>query len=141
MSVHILKLCVGIEDIEMLREAQAGRLRQADGRAFVPGFTRRKPRRALEIIGSGSIYWIIRGTIQVRQCILDLVDAVDGEGTPYCELRLDPDLVAVEPRRHRPFQGWRYFKHSDAPPDLNRVEGDDEMPAEMAAELRILGLI
>lgn len=140
MTVHLLKLSVGTTDVESMRANQARRTRTEDGMTYVPGFTRRKPRRALEITESGSIYWVIKGAILVRQRVLDLVDAVDHAGEPYCELRLDSDLIDVVPRPHRPFQGWRYLKEADAPPDLGSF-GDEEMPAEMAAELKFLGLI
>lgn len=140
MTVHLLKLSVGTTDVESMRANQARRARRENGIRFVPGFTRRKPRRALEIAESGSIYWVIKGSILVRQRVLDLVDAVDQNGEPYCEFRLDSDLIEVVPRPHRPFQGWRYLKEADAPPDLASF-GEDEMPAEMAAELKFLGLI
>ncbi|MEM8916093.1 MAG: DUF1489 domain-containing protein [Pseudomonadota bacterium] len=140
MPLHILKLCVGVEDAEMLKTLQKARLREEDGLTFVPGFTRRRPRRAAEIIEDGSIYWIIRGVIQVRQRILDMVDAVDDDGSAYCQFRFEPILVTVEPRAHRPFQGWRYLTERDAPADNEGREGD-EFPPEMAAELRFLGLL
>jgi len=60
---------------------------------------------------------------------------------PACRLILDPVLVQVEPRAHRPFQGWRYLAPDDAPPDLAAGDTIAEMPPAMAAELRELGLI
>ena len=141
MTVHLLKLCVGVDSVEMLRDAQAARLREEGGVPYVTGFTRRKPRRASEIAGSGSLYWVIRGVIRVRQRILDFADATDADGQVYCELRFEPELVETEPRAHRAFQGWRYLSGKDAPADLRRVAGDDILPAELAEELRFLGLL
>ena len=39
----------------------------------------------------------------------------------------------------RIFQGWRYLEVKDAPPDIGAGDASD-MPAELAAELRELGI-
>ena len=39
----------------------------------------------------------------------------------------------------RIFQGWRYLEAKDAPPDIGTDDTGD-MPAELAAELRNLGI-
>ena len=49
-------------------------------------------------------------------------------------------LSAMAPRACRAFQGWRYFKGDDAPPDLAKGDTGD-MPKEMADELKRLGLL
>src|SRR6516225_10725777 len=64
MPLHLLKLAVGIEDIEHLRRIRAARAEERGG-SWV--HTRNYPRRAAEILAGGSIYWIIRGQIRVRQ--------------------------------------------------------------------------
>jgi hypothetical protein len=64
MPLHLLKLAVGIEDIEHLRRIRAARAKERGG-SWV--YTRNHPRRAAEILAGGSIYWIIRGQIRVRQ--------------------------------------------------------------------------
>ena len=53
----------------------------------------------------------------------------------------------MEPRPRRAFQGWRYLEADDAPPDLPNqrqalatVAAEGDMPADMLAELRTLGL-
>lgn len=105
--------------------------------------TRMTPRRGDEILNGGSIYWVIKRLVQVRQRIIGLHEGMDEDGRSFCAIELDPDLVPVEPRSHRPFQGWRYLKDEDAPRDLPRgsVASDAEPPPEMAAELRKLGLL
>ena len=55
-------------------------------------------------------------------------------------LSLLPEIVPVVPIRMRIFQGWRYLEVADAPPDLGGV-GDINMPTELAAELRALGIL
>ena len=52
------------------------------------------------------------------------------------ELVFDPELIPVEPTPKRAFQGWRYLKPEDAPPDLKAGSGTIEMPANLRAELR-----
>ncbi len=64
----------------------------------------------------------------------------DGDGRRRCGLRLDPTAVRTRPRPQRPIQGWRYLAPAEAPPDLDAADGG-ELPAEMMAELRALGLL
>jgi hypothetical protein len=143
MTVHILKLCVGADDIDDLRSWQDKRRTRRRGiGAYVPGWTRNMPRRQDEVTGGGSLYWVIRGVIQVRQRILGMERQLDGDGVPFCRFFYDPELVRTEPRPHRAFQGWRYLAPEDAPRDLAALgKGNRGMPAEMAAELRALGLL
>jgi len=100
------------------------------------------PRRAVELLDGGSIYWVIKGLIQARQSLLGIERVTDSEGKPSTLLILDPTLVRTAARPQRIFQGWRYLSGADAPADL--AEGDEgleNMPPEMLAELRSLGLI
>jgi hypothetical protein len=130
---------VGVDEVEQLRQAQQRRLRE---QGQVMHTTRMTPRRAEEIVGGGSLYWVIRRKIQVRQAIVDIDRAVDSDGRPYARLILNPELVRVLPTPHRPFQGWRYFRPEDAPPDLAEAgDGTAEMPEQLVAELRELGLL
>src|SRR5690348_9820719 len=62
--LHLLKMAVGIADIEELRRVRAARTRQHGG-SWV--YTRNQPRRAEAVLAGGSIYWVIRGQIRVRQ--------------------------------------------------------------------------
>ena len=141
MAIHLIKLAVGIDSIEHLRERQqvfADRL-GLDG--AVPGYTRRRPKRAEEIIGTGSIYWVIKGHIRTRQRILDLVDSTQDDGTAFCLMHLHPDLIAVQPVPKRPFQGWRYLTPGDAPPDLAVTTDGETLPPGLAEDLRDLGVL
>lgn len=145
MSMHLVKLCVGIESIQHLVERQQFRrdqVRRETGQAELRHRTRQMPRRREELLDGGSIYWVIKGVIQVRQQLLDLREVRGDDGVRRCDLVLDPQLVATRPQPRRAFQGWRYFEPADVPADLDlRGAGLDEMPARMKAELIELGLI
>ncbi len=137
--VHVMKLAVGIKDIAHLRQVQAAR--QA---AALPlrHHTRNRPRRVDEIVGEGSLYWVVAGTLLVRQRILDIVGDRWDDGSPCAGIVLEPTLVQVEGRPVKAFQGWRYLEAADAPPDLSeadRVPG--ALPAALRNELRALCLI
>ena len=137
--LHLIKLSVGTEDVEDLAAWQARRLAKS-GRVFHT--TRMTPRRAAELIDGGSIYWVIKGYVLARQRLLAIEPAVNEEGRPCNHLILEPKLVRTVPRAHRAFQGWRYLDSEDAPPDLEAASGElADMPPEMAAELRELGLL
>jgi hypothetical protein len=142
MPLHLIKLAVGIRDVDHLSEVQAGRAFHREGERVVPGYTKRAPTRLDELVDGGSIYWVVKGSVRCRQRILAL-DMVKGEeGEAWCRLILDPGLVLVSPVAKRPFQGWRYLAAADAPRDVG-AEADgsgDELPPHLLAELRALGL-
>ena len=145
MSIHLVKLAVGVRDVAHLGEIQSRRLEQARKRGEVPRLlhvTRNRPRRTGELTSGGSIYWVIKGFIRVRQGIVAFDKLTDAEGRPSCALVLDENLVRTELMAFRPFQGWRYFSDEKAPPDA-RTSGDafHGMPLDMAVELRALGLL
>ena len=133
MPLHIIKLCVGVETLQELREWRAMRASQGH-KSIVP--TRNTPKRAAEILGGGSLYWVIKGQVMARQAIVR-IDTLDS-GTQPCRMELHPELVPTAPQPRRPFQGWRYLEDKDAPPDLPTGEGA-EMPEALARSLRELG--
>lgn len=145
MSLHLLKLCVGVDDLGQLVDWQAGRLkelRRAGGSVELWHRTRQMPRRREELLGGGSLYWVIRGVIQARQRILDLRTVRGDDGITRCDIVLDHRLVPTRPHPRRAFQGWRYLDGKDAPADLDlSSENLEAMPEEMRAELLELGLI
>ena len=72
MTLHIIKLCVGAGSIDDLAQWQRGRLAEQRRRGQKPRLfhtTRMVPKRQDEIAGKGSLYWVIKGLIQVRQQI------------------------------------------------------------------------
>ena len=136
VSLHLLKLAVGIDDIEQLRQIRKARAVERGG-SWV--YTRNFPRRAQEVLAGGSIYWVICGQIRVRQRVTGLLAERDNIGRRYCRIEVDTDLVPTLPRVCRPFQGWRYLSPGDAPAD--RSEAAAQAPDRMLVELRALGLI
>ena len=136
MTVHLKKLSVGSQSLDNLRDWQA--LRVAKGGILVH-VTRNRPRRAEELLDGGSIYWIIKGVLTARQAIVDLAEAQRADGTPACGIVLSPEIIPVAPTKMRIFQGWRYLEAEDAPPDIGADDAGD-MPAELVAELRDLGI-
>ena len=140
MALHLVKLAVGIDSFEHMRQRQQHRLANGGGAARLQFLTRFTPRRAAEIVdGGGSLYSVIKGYIQARRRITAIEPAVDRHGSPCCALVFAPELVATEPRRFRPFQGWRYLEDATAPRDLPNGEPGD-LPPTLAAELRALGI-
>jgi len=145
MNVHLIKLCVGIESVEHLSERQKFRLAQAkvDGGAHhLFHRTRQMPRRRDELLNGGSLFWVIKGVVLVRQNILDLREVRCDDGIKRCDIVLDPKLVVTRPHPRRAFQGWRYLSVEDAPEDLGlEGTGIEEMPDEMRTQLIELGLL
>jgi hypothetical protein len=141
--LHLLKMAVGIGDLDDLRRVRAARTEQLGG-SFV--FTRNRPHRAEGVLCGGSLYWVIRGQIRARQRIVDFHSARDEKGRAYCLIKVAPEVVATVWRPWRPFQGWRYLTPADAPPDAPRGYAPSDlaeapMPEQMLAELRSLGLL
>jgi hypothetical protein len=145
MPLHLIKLCVGCDSIQDLEgwieenRTYARRLRRPYEQTHT---TRMVPKRVEELLGGGSLYWVIRGQVACRQRLLEVRPFTDGEGIGRCHLVLEPLVVPVQPRPYRPFQGWRYLKDGEAPKDLGRGQGDlAQMPEEMRRELADLGLL
>jgi hypothetical protein len=104
--LHIAKLAVGIRDIDHLSRAQAQR--QHD-RPPLRHLTRNFPRRAPEVLDGGSLYWVIAGSMLVRQRICDIIEDRWDDGGRCAGLVLDPALVPLVGRPTKAFQGWRYL--------------------------------
>ena len=139
--LHLTKLAVGVRDTDHLRELQAERMRDHPP---LRHRTRNFPRRRVEVIDGGSMYWVIAGTMMARQRILDIIEDQRDDQTPCTSLILDPEIVALAGRPTRPFQGWRYLDPDGAPPDmpaLGAIVGLDGLPAALRHELRALCLL
>jgi hypothetical protein len=130
MSLHIVKLCVGVSSIEELA-------------AWQKGWVKEQKARGEKLLPNGSLYWVIKGVIQARQKLIGFEEGTRDDGTPCCLILLDRKLVAVRPVPRRAFQGWRYLTEEDAPEDLAGGSGGDfaALPPDMRRALLDLGLI
>ena len=145
MTLNLVKLCVGAASIEDLVDWQAmpGNTIKRGAKKLAFHTTFQKPTRDKELLDGGSLYWVIKGTILVRQPLVGFGDGKKEDGSPCCLLLLDRQIVPVRPVPRRPFQGWRYLKAEDVPPDLKAGSKDDiaAMPPQMRKTLAGLGLL
>jgi len=141
--IHLIKLSVGvasIEELESYRDQRAHWWGANYGEDVHVHRTRQMPKRAAEMAGKASIYWVIGGMVGCRQPILRFETHVSDEGINYCDIIMSRDLIRTVPYPKRPFQGWRYLAPNDAPPDLGTGANDDGSEL-IAAELAKLGLL
>jgi hypothetical protein len=145
MTLHLVKLCVGAASIEDLAAWQSGRLaaqHKAGERPRLFHATFQTPKREAELLDGGSLFWVIKGVIQVRQPLVGFEEGTKADGSRCCHILLDPALVPVRPVPRRPFQGWRYLNAADAPADLgNGGKEIASLPPKMRRELAELGLL
>jgi hypothetical protein len=147
MTLHLIKLCVGTDSIADLAAWQAERLRQrrkaGERKPRLFHRTFQTPKRRDELLAGGSLYWVIKGIVQVRQQLVDLTEGTKDDGTPCCLLVLKTELVPVRPVPRRAFQGWRYLDAREAPEDLRQgsARAIVAMPPELRRDLAALGLL
>ncbi|MTI16402.1 DUF1489 family protein [Rhodobacteraceae bacterium RKSG542] len=144
MTLHLVKLCVGVDSVEQLQSY----IEQRQILALAQGVsdeqihtTRMVPTRTAELLEGGSLYWVIKGHVQARQKIVDIRPFKDDDGTKRCHIVMDPFLIPTQMQPRRAFQGWRYLKPSDAPADITISAARSDIPAAMRAELQELCLI
>ncbi|QLF70552.1 DUF1489 family protein [Peteryoungia desertarenae] len=145
MTLHLIKLCVGADSVEDLRQWVENRAALAVA-AGLPAqsshVTRMVPKRRDELLDGGSLYWIIKGQIAARQQLLDLKTLTGADGITRCELVLAPEVIDTAMVPRRPFQGWRYLDPDAAPRDLASSGQDlSDMPEALKRELAELGLL
>ena len=146
MSLNLVKLCVGAASVEDLASWQTGRLAEQKARGVTARIfhaTFQTPKRQAELLDGGSLFWVIKGVIQVRQRLVGFEDGTREDGSSCCLILLDPALVPVRPVPRRAFQGWRYLASDDAPKDLGHGPGGDlaSFPPKLRQELLELCLI
>jgi hypothetical protein len=141
--LHLIKLCVGVDSLEELRDWQKRKLaekKKKGQKAELIHLTRQTPKRAGELLDGGSLYWVIKGQIAARQTLID-IRAASHKGEPHCALVYDKKLVPVLRRARAAFQGWRYLDPKDAPPDVTQPRGGKGLPEKLQQELAALGLL
>jgi hypothetical protein len=143
MTINLLRMAVRIESVSQLKNIQLERMANTEG-GHLYTITRNVPKRIDELSNGGSIYWVVKRLIRVRQKIICIEQETSDDGRKYCMISLDPSHILLEPRHQKPFQGWRYLKPEEAPPDLAKGASSDfdmNMPSEMVEELKELGLL
>lgn len=141
----MLKLCVGCDSIEDLvewRDEDAAIKRQLGLPVEQYHTTRMFPKRESDILDGGSLYWVIKGSVQCRQKIVDLRQTTGADGISRCNIVLDHQVVPTHWQPRRAFQGWRYLEAKDAPADLcEHQKVLLTIPRELREELASLGLL
>lgn len=143
MTVHLVKLSVGSESVDDLAAwvDKKSKANKKLGMGLVHDHvTRMFPKREAELLDGGSIYWVIKGVILVRQRLLGFERRTGTDGIERCAFIIDPPLIATEPQPRRAFQGWRYLPAEDAPKDLTK-RARRGPPPELSIELAELGLL
>ncbi len=143
MVLNLVKLCVGVAAVEELQASLDRRLEQCrlSGQPLhYWHITRMVPKRRKELLDGGSLYWVIKGNVQVRQILEDIEIFTDNDGIRRCKLVLEPRLLLTHWQPRRAFQGWRYLEAKDAPRDLAQ-NGAGEVPPQLQRELADLGLL
>ncbi|MBV1864381.1 MAG: DUF1489 domain-containing protein [Rhodobacteraceae bacterium] len=143
--INIVKLCVGIDSVEHLQDWRAQKAAEALVRKapYVSSHTTRMwPKREAELLNGGSLYWVIKGVIQIRQKILRFDEVIGGDGIRRCKIVMDSQLIRTHGAIRRPFQGWRYLKADESPPDLPQGRKPAEvLPLAMQQDLANLGVL
>ena len=144
MTLHLVKLCVGVDDIDDLAAWQRRRAAERKAAGATHGCihrTRMMPKRRDDLLAGGSLYWVIKGVILCRQRMVALEEIDLGDGIARCAMIMDQDLVRTEAAPRRPFQGWRYLAPADSPRDLAKSRAsDDTLPAALERALADIGL-
>lgn len=143
--LHLIKLCVGARSVEDLEDWQVARTAERRAAGLDPRprhVTRMWPKRADEIVGKGSLYWVFKGQVLARQRIEAFEEVDHGDGLRRCAIVMSPKVVRTAPQPRRAFQGWRYLASADAPIDLPKgAEAAAEMPEDMRLALARFGVL
>src|SRR3954453_9205711 len=145
MPLHLIKLAVACHSVKELQGWVAEQLQTAKRKGLPRHhihITRMTPKRDVEILAGGSLYWVIRGEIAAREKLIAIEPFRDRDGIGRCRLVMQPKVIAVSPRPMRPFQGWRYFAE-DVEPAVRGKSAPSiaAMPEPLRRELRDLGLL
>ncbi|HAB38700.1 MAG TPA: DUF1489 domain-containing protein [Rhodobacteraceae bacterium] len=139
--INLIKLSVGTETIDDLAAWQATKRAQTPN-GLPRHVTRMWPKRETEILAGGSIFWVIKGVVTCRQLIMHLNEHIGQDGIRRCAIVLHPEIIRVQTAIKKPFQGWRYLKPEDTPPDLPKSRpSEDPLPAELNRALAEIGVL
>ena len=142
-SVNLIKLCVGAQNVSDLYNWQKNRLIHRENLENPATFliTRMRPRRKNEILNGGSIFWVIKGLILARQKIIGFDNFMSEDKILKCKIILDRKIILTDAYHKKPFQGWRYFSHQEAPKDREIFSNDkNQLPLNIEKELSEIGI-
>lgn len=136
----MMKLAVGVPSLEAFESRIETRRLSGAGMQV---WTRSFPKRAGDVIGEGSLYWVVAGLLSARQTIITIEEDTYDDGSRCARIELEPVLIRVSPVRTRPFQGWRYLQPAAAPADVRAVDasGIETLPAAVLRDLKELCLV
>ena len=138
LYLNIKKLCVGADSVLDLYDRQEYIRNRYKETIHI---TRMFPKRFEEILKGGSIYWVIKGKLCVRQEILKIERFLDDNNIKRCRMELDKDLILTVPFKERPFQGWRFLEKKNSPDDTKYFDINDTTDdQEIISDLHSLGL-
>lgn len=143
-DIHIIKLVVGVEDLQSFYDLQQSMIFDYHGTPATPCWTRYKPKRGDEIIKKGgSIYRVVKNRIVCHHKILGFEMVETDEKGKMCMIVQDAEMIETIAVPRRPFQGWRYLKGADVPDDkgLYTCGEDDIIPDDLAEELKEAGIL
>ncbi|MFK7874323.1 MAG: DUF1489 family protein [Paracoccaceae bacterium] len=140
-TINLVKLCVGAEEVQDLVDWQNNpRSKGPDGAPR--HVTRMWPKQSKALLNGGSLYWVFKGSVLCRQAIVRLDEVVGSDGIARCGIVLDREIVRTAAVLKRPFQGWRYLKPEDAPPDLRQGRAaEPTLPADLNRALAEIGVL
>ena len=136
----MMKLAVGVPSFEAFESRIETRRLSGAGMQV---WTRSFPKRAGDVIGEGSLYWVIAGLLSARQPIITIEEDTYDDGSRCARIEVEPVLIRVSPVRTKPFQGWRYLQPAAAPADVRMVDasGIEALPADVLRHLKELCLV
>ena len=143
MTVHMIKLVVGVDDLEHFFRVQ-DQMVEYNGMLANAVKTRYKPKRAAEVLDGGSLYRVIKNKICCRQKVIGFDTYESEEKGTQTLIMVEPQIIQTISTPRRPFQGWRYFEPAAVPKDRGVYLGDgqrEEVPVDMEDELRDAGLL
>src|ERR1700739_2493570 len=97
MPLHLIKLAVGCDSVKELKGWGAERMKIAKKKGLPQRHihvTRMTPKRIEEILGGGSLYWVIRGEIAAREKIIVIEPFPDKDGIGRCRIGVQPKVSA-----------------------------------------------
>src|SRR3954471_4263685 len=107
MVLHLIKLAVGVDSLAHMKVVQAARRKQRRQSPRSPHwvYTRNTPRRAEELLAGGSLFWVVRGVIRVRQELVGFEEDFDkDDGKRYCRIKVKRTLIGTAPQTCKAFQ-------------------------------------